>query len=263
MIVCKSAAELEAMSAANQIVATVRDEVAERIRPGVTTGELDKYAEARIRELGGEPAFKGYRGFPATLCVSLNEEVVHGIPSTKRRLAAGDIVGIDLGVRLEGFYGDSALTVPVPPVDEDVTRLLEATREALDLAIGQCWPGRRVGDISHAVQQHVEQAGFSVVREFVGHGIGVALHEDPQIPNFGDPGVGARLRPGMVLAIEPMVNLGDAGVEVLEDGWTAVTVDRKPSAHFEHSVAITEEGPWVLSVSNGASARGPRYAASG
>ncbi len=263
MIVCKSATELAAMSAANQIVATVRDEVAERIRTGVTTGELDEYAEARVRELGGEPAFKGYRGFPATLCISLNEEVVHGIPSTKRRLAAGDIVGIDLGVRFEGFYGDSALTVPVPPVDEDVTRLLVATREALDLAIGQCWPGRRVGDISHAVQQHVEQAGFSVVREFVGHGIGVALHEDPQIPNFGDPGVGARLRPGMVLAIEPMVNLGDAGVEVLEDGWTAVTVDRKPSAHFEHSVAITEEGPWVLSASNGASARSPQYAASG
>lgn len=249
MIVCKSRAELETLFAANQIVATVRDEVVQRVRPGISTAELDAYAEARVHELGGVPAFKGYRGFPATLCVSINEEIVHGIPSRKRRLAPGDIVGIDMGVRFEGFYGDSAITVPVARVDPDVQRLLDVTREALERAIEACRVGNRIGDISHAVQTHVEAAGFSVVRDFVGHGIGAALHEDPQIPNFGEPGVGARLRPGMVLAIEPMVNMGSPGVEVLEDGWTAVTADRRPSAHFEHSVAITEDGPWVLSAS--------------
>ena len=237
------------MHAANQIVATVRDELAVRVAPGVATADLDDYAEARVRELGGEPAFKGYRGFPATICASLNEEIVHGIPSPARRLAPGDILGIDLGVLLEGFYGDSAITVAVPPLEPEVDRLLQVTAESLDCAIGQCVVGNRVGDISHAVQQHVESAGFSVVREFVGHGIGTSLHEDPQIPNFGSPGVGVRLRPGMVLAIEPMVNLGAAAVEVLDDGWTAVTADRRPSAHFEHSVAITDEGPWVLSAS--------------
>ncbi len=247
MIVCKSGAELEAMFAANQIVATVRDELVARVRPGLSTGELDEYAEARVRELGGEPAFKGYRGFPATLCTSLNEEVVHGIPSAKRRLAAGDILGIDLGVRLDGFYGDAAITVPVGAIDPQVGRLLEVTRKSLERAIERCVAGNRVGDISHAVQRHVEAAGFSIVREFVGHGIGASLHEDPQIPNFGEPRVGARLRVGMVLAIEPMVNLGRPQVEILGDGWTAVTTDRTPSAHFEHSVAVTDDGPWVLS----------------
>ncbi|HJO04941.1 MAG TPA: type I methionyl aminopeptidase [Acidobacteriota bacterium] len=249
MIEYKSTAELDCMYAANQIVATVRDELAARVAPGVSTAELDEYAEARVRELGGEPAFKGYRGFPATVCASLNEEIVHGIPSPTRRLAPGDILGLDLGVRLDGFYGDSAITVPVPPLEPEVSRLLDVTAEALDCAIEQCTVGNRIGDISNAVQQHVESAGFSVVREFVGHGIGASLHEDPQIPNFGAPGVGVRLRPGMVLAIEPMVNLGAAPVEVLDDGWTAVTVDRKPSAHFEHSVAITDGAPWVLSAS--------------
>jgi methionyl aminopeptidase len=249
MIVCKSPTELEAMAAANRIVATVRDELAPRCVPGTTTGELDEYAEARVRELGGEPAFKGYRGFPGTLCTSLNEEIVHGIPSRTRRIAPGDIVGIDLGVRLDGFYGDSAVTVPVGEVDPEVRRLLDVTAQSLERAIEQCQPGRRVGDISNAVQRYVEAAGFSIVREFVGHGIGTSLHEEPQIPNFGSPGVGARLRPGMVLAIEPMVNLGRPEVEVLDDGWTAVTADRRPSAHFEHSVAITEDGPWVLSAS--------------
>ncbi len=233
---------------ANQVVATVRDEVVARVAPGVSTGELDAYAEARVRELGGEPAFKGYRGFPGTLCVSLNEEIVHGIPSTKKRLAPGDILGIDLGVRLEGYYGDSAITVPVGAVEPEVDRLLRVTEASLRAAISQCLPGNRVGDISAAVQRYVEEQGFSIVRDFVGHGIGKALHEDPQVPNFGDPGVGPRLRPGMVLAIEPMVNMGAPGVEVLDDGWTAVSVDRRPSAHFEHSVAITEEGPWVLSL---------------
>jgi len=236
VIVCKSPAELELMHAANQIVATVRDEVVARVAPGVTTGELDSYAEARVRELGGVPAFKGYRGFPATLCLSLNEEVVHGIPSNERRLAPGD------------YYGDSAITVPVGTVEADLSRLLAVTEGSLQEAIRQCLPGKRVGDISAAVQRHVEAQGFSIVRDFVGHGIGKSLHEDPQVPNFGDPGIGARLRPGMVLAIEPMVNMGEPAVEVLDDGWTAVAADRRPSAHFEHSVAITEEGPWILSL---------------
>ncbi len=248
MIVCKSPSELELMHAANQVVATVRDEVVERVAPGVTTGDLDSFAEARVRELGGVPAFKGYRGFPATLCLSLNEEVVHGIPSAERRLAPGDILGIDLGVKLDGYYGDSAITVPVGAVEPEVSRLLEVTEGSLQAAIRQCQSGNRVGDISSAVQLHVEAQGFSIVRDFVGHGIGKSLHEDPQVPNFGDPGIGPRLRPGMVLAIEPMVNMGQAGVEVLDDGWTAVATDRRPSAHFEHSVAITEEGPWVLSL---------------
>lgn len=249
MIVLKSPAELEILYAANQIVATVRDELIPRVRPGVSTASLDEYAEARVRELGGEPAFKGYRGFPATLCTSLNEEIVHGIPSRARKLASGDILSIDLGVRMQGFYGDSAVTVAVGEVDADVLRLLGVTREALGLAIDQCVPGNRIGDLSHAVQTHVERAGFSVVREFVGHGVGSSLHEEPQIPNFGPPGVGVRLRAGMVLAIEPMVNMGRCEVQMLEDGWTAVAADRRPSAHFEHSVAITEDGPWVLSES--------------
>lgn len=249
MIICKSSAELEIMGRANQIVAQVLGELVERVRPGMTTGELDEYAEGRVRELDGEPAFKGYRGFPASVCISLNEEVVHGIPSRERKIAPGDVVSMDLGVKLEGFYGDSATSVAVPPVDSEVERLLRVTKESLQRAIDQCRVGKRVGDISHAVQTHVEAAGFSIVREFVGHGIGAVLHEDLQVPNFGRPGVGQRLRAGMVLAIEPMVNMGTHEVEVLDDGWTAVTKDRRPSAHFEHSVAITEEGPWVLSAS--------------
>lgn len=247
MIICKSKKELDIMHRANQIVAQVLGELVERVRPGVSTGELDEHAEARIRELGGEPAFKGYRGFPATLCASLNEEIVHGIPSRERKIAPGDVVSMDIGVKLEGFYGDSATSVAVDPVDPEVERLLRVTEESLRRAIEQCRVGQRVGDISHAVQTHVEAAGFSVVREFVGHGIGAALHEDLQIPNFGRPGIGQRLRAGMTMAIEPMVNMGTHEVEVLDDGWTAVTRDRRPSAHFEHSVAITEEGPWVLS----------------
>jgi len=247
MIICKSKQELETMHRANQIVAQVLGELVGKVGPGISTGELDEHAEARIRELGGEPAFKGYRGFPATVCTSLNEEVVHGIPSPSRKIAPGDIVSMDIGVKLEGFYGDSAITVAVEPVDDEVARLLRVTEESLQRAIDQCRVGKRIGDIGHAVQTHVEAAGFSVVREFVGHGIGAVLHEDLQVPNFGRPGIGPRLRAGMVLAIEPMVNMGTQEVEVLDDGWTAVTRDRRPSAHFEHSVAITEEGPWVLS----------------
>jgi len=247
MIICKSKEELDIMHRANQIVARVLGELVDMARPGVSTGELDEHAEARIRELGGEPAFKGYRGFPATVCASLNEEIVHGIPSPQRKIAPGDIVSMDIGVKLEGYFGDSATTVAVEPVDPEVARLLRVTEESLQRAIDQCRVGKRVGDIGHAVQTHVEAAGFSVVREFVGHGIGAVLHEDLQVPNFGRPGIGQRLRAGMVLAIEPMVNMGTYEVEVLEDGWTAVTRDRRPSAHFEHSVAITEEGPWVLS----------------
>lgn len=247
MIICKSKSELEVMYRANQIVAEVLRELVGMVRPGISTGALDDHAESRIRELGGEPAFKGYRGFPATVCASLNEEIVHGIPSHARKIAPGDVVSMDIGVKLEGFYGDSATSVAVDPVDPEVDRLLRVTEEALLRAIDQCRIGNRVGDISHAVQAHVEAAGFAVVREFVGHGIGSVLHEDLQIPNFGRAGIGQRLMAGMVLAIEPMVNMGTQEVEVLDDGWTAVTQDRRPSAHFEHSVAITEEGPWVLS----------------
>ena len=247
MIICKSRTELEIMHRANQGVSQVLGELVQRVQPGVSTGELDEYAEGRVRELGGDPAFKGYRGFPGSVCASLNEEVVHGIPAHERKVAPGDIVSMDLGVKIEGFYGDSATTVAVPPVDAEIERLLRITEESLQRAIDQCRVGKRVGDISHAVQSHVEAAGFSVVREFVGHGIGSVLHEDLQIPNFGRPGVGQRLRGGMVLAIEPMVNMGTHEVEILGDGWTAVTKDRRPSAHFEHSVAITAEGPWVLS----------------
>ena len=247
MIICKSKAELETMHRANEVVARVLSELVERIEPGVSTADLDEHAEAQVRDLGAEPAFKGYRGFPASLCVSLNEEIVHGIPSAERRIAPGDVVSMDLGVKLDGFFGDSATTVAVPPVDAEVARLLQVTEESLQKAIDQCRVGKRVGDVSHAVQTHVEAAGFSIVRDFVGHGIGSVLHEDLQIPNFGQPGIGQRLKAGMVLAIEPMVNTGGHEVEVLEDGWTAVAKDRRPSAHFEHSVAITEEGPWVLS----------------
>lgn len=247
MIICKSKGQLDIMHRANQIVAQVLGELVELVGPGVSTGELDEHAEARVRELGGEPAFKGYRGFPASVCASLNEEVVHGIPSRDRKIAPGDVVSMDLGVKLEGFYGDSATTVAVDPADQEIERLLRVTEESLQRAIDQCRVGKRVGDISHAVQAHVEAAGFSIVRDFVGHGIGSVLHEDLQIPNFGRQGIGQRLRAGMVLAIEPMVNMGTHEVEVLDDGWTAVTRDRRPSAHFEHSVAITEEGPWILS----------------
>jgi len=217
------------------------------VAPGVSTADLDAAAEAKVRAAGAEPAFKGYRGYPATLCASVNEQVVHGIPS-RRVLAAGDIVSLDMGVRLNGYYGDSAVTVAVGPVSEEVTRLLRVTQEALQAGIAQVKVGGRISDIGHAIQRFVEGEGFSVVREFVGHGIGAALHEEPQIANYGEPGRGPRLAEGMTLAIEPMVNMGKPAVKVLADGWTAVTKDGSLSAHFEHTVAVTNNGPDVLTM---------------
>ena len=245
MIVCKSPSELAKMRAASQVVAQVLDELASMVAPGVSTADLDAAAESKVRALGAEPAFKGYRGYPATLCASVNEQVIHGIPS-KTALKAGDIISLDMGVKLDGYYGDSAVTVAVGAVGDDIARLLRVTQEALERGIAQVKVGGRISDIGHAIQQHVEAHGFSVVREFVGHGIGASLHEEPQIANYGEPGRGPRLAEGMTLAIEPMVNMGRAAVKVLSDGWTAVTKDGSLSAHFEHTVAVTKDGPLVL-----------------
>lgn len=246
MIFRRSASELRRLRVANALVAEVLGELRGLVEPGVTTRELDDVAENRVRAAGATPAFKGYHGYPATLCTSVNEQVVHGIPSG-RRLREGDIVSIDLGVVLDGFYGDSAVTVPVGAVSESAEMLLRVTEQSLARSIDQARPGGRVSDLGHAVQRHVEAHGYSVVREFVGHGIGTSLHEDPQVPNYGKPGRGARLATGMVLAIEPMVSMGEPAVQVLGDGWTAVTRDGSLTAHFEHSVAITRDGPLVLS----------------
>jgi methionyl aminopeptidase len=251
MISLKSPHEIEVMRAANLIVAEVLAELRELVRPGVTTAELDRVAEDFTRRRGAVPAFKGYevngRVFPKSVCLSINEEVVHGIPSEKRVLQEGDIVGIDFGVCYQGLYGDAAITVAVGQADPDSQRLMQATRDALWAGIEQVQVGRRLGDVSAAIQERVERDGFSVVREFVGHGIGKRLHEEPQVPNFGERDRGVRLREGMVLAIEPMVNAGGPDVIVKADGWTAVTRDRSRSAHFEHSVAVTGKGPYVLS----------------
>ena len=245
MIVCRSAAELERLARVNALVARVLVELAAMIAPGVTTAEVDAVAERRLREAGAEPAFKGYHGYPATICTSVNEQVVHGIPSA-RKLMAGDIISVDLGAKMDGFYGDSAVTVAVGPVSAEAVKLLDVTKQSLHEALAVVKAGARLSDIGAAVQRHVEANGFSVVREFVGHGIGVTLHEEPQIPNYGTPGRGPRLAEGMVLAIEPMVNIGQAGVKVLSDGWTAVTKDGSLSAHFEHTVAVTADGCRVL-----------------
>jgi len=245
VIVYRSRAEIDRMREANGLVAAILAELEAAVAPGVTTGELDAMAERMVRDAGAVPAFKGYRGFPATLCTSINEQVVHGIPSA-RPLGDGDIVSIDIGVKLHGFYGDSAVTVAVGEVDEETRTLLQVTRDSLDKAIEQAQVGRRLSDIGHAVQAHVEAHGFSVVREFVGHGIGEQLHEDPQVPNYGQPGRGPKLAEGMVLAIEPMVAMGRPEVRVLADGWTAVTRDGSLAAHFEHTVAVTGDGPLVL-----------------
>ena len=251
MIVLKSSEEIELMRRTNAIVAEVLAELRARVRPGMTTGELDRIAEEMTRKRKARPAFKGYevagRVFPRTVCISINEEVVHGIPCDERVLREGDIVGLDFGVCYEGYYGDSAKTVAVGAVSPEDERLIQVTEESLREGIRQVAVGKRIGDISAAIQEHVERAGFSVVREFVGHGIGTRLHEDPQVPNFGARDRGVRLRAGMVLAIEPMVNAGGPEVRIKSDGWTAVTRDGKRSAHFEHSVAVTENGPFVLS----------------
>jgi methionyl aminopeptidase len=253
VIELKSAREIGLMRAGGHILADVMERLRETVKPGLSTLEIDEDVEAFIRERGALPAFKGYRGFPATVCISINEEVVHGIPSPHRRIKEGDIVGLDLGCIVEGYYADCAFTLAIGDVPPKVQQLLDVTRESLDVAIAECRAGRRLSDVSHVVQAHVERHGFSVVRAFVGHGIGRALHEDPQIPNFGDPGRGPQLRPGMVLAIEPMVTMGSWEVKVLDDGWTAVTRDGSLAAHFEHTIAVTEDGPEVLTSRTGRS----------
>jgi methionyl aminopeptidase len=245
MIILKSPEEIEKIAESCRVVADTIEAIRLMIRPGLTTQEVESFADARIRELGGVPAFKGYRGYPASICTSVNDEVIHGIPS-KRLLQEGDILSIDLGVYKGGFYGDGAVTVPVGQIVPTLEKLLRVTEESLYVGISNAIVGNRVSDISCAVQRHVESNGFSVVKAFVGHGIGRELHEDPQIPNFGPPGRGPRLVEGMTLAVEPMVNLGGHEVLVLDDGWTAVTADGKPSAHFEHTVLITSEEPRIL-----------------
>lgn len=246
MILLKSPRELAHMRVAGQILAAVKHRLRAIIRPGISTKDIDADVEEFIVSRGARPAFKGYRGFPATVCTSINEEIVHGIPSPKRKLREGDIIGLDLGCIVEGYYADCAITLPAGSMPARVQELLDVTRESLDKAIVQCRAGNRLGDISHAVQSHCESHGFGVVRAFVGHGIGRALHEEPQIPNFGDPGRGPVIKAGMVLAIEPMVTMGSWDVRIREDRWTAVTVDGSWAAHFEDTVAITEEGPDIL-----------------
>jgi methionyl aminopeptidase len=247
MINCKSQTELEKMRRSGQIVRQVLDAVKALVRPGVSTMDLERAAEEKIKELGAKPAFKGYYDYPCVLCTSVNNEIIHGIPSEKRVLKDSDIVSIDCGVVLDGYYGDAAITVPVGgTLAPEVKKLLEVTEESLKKAIQEVRLGKTVGDVGAAVQEYVEAHGFSVVREFVGHGIGTRLHEDPQVPNFGTRGHGTRLREGMVLAIEPMVNAGKPGARVLDDKWTAVTEDGSFSAHFEHTVAVTRNGPLVL-----------------
>jgi methionyl aminopeptidase len=247
MIVIKSPSELDAMRRVNRMTAQVRDELAAMVRPGITTLELGNAAFELIRKLGGTSAFYGYHGFPGQICVSINEEVVHGIPG-KRIIKDGDIVSIDTGIAFGGFIGDTAVTVAAGEIDDEKKKLLKVTKAALDAGIAKAVVGNRLGDISHAIQTVVEAAGFSVVREFVGHGIGRDMHEDPQIPNFGKPGHGPKLKPGMTLAIEPMVNIGGAKVKVLADNWTAVTCDGSASAHFEHTVAVGVTAPEILTL---------------
>lgn len=245
MILLKSERELKIIRKCSRIAAEVHRILSEVIRPGVTTAELEELATKLIQEREAEPAFKGYRGFPGYICTSVNEGVVHGIPGL-RKLISGDIISLDIGVRKNGYYGDAARTWPVGTVTKEVKRLLEVTEKALELGINQACLGRRLYDISYAIQTKVEAEGFSVVRDFVGHGIGAKMHEDPQIPNFGEAHRGPRLKSGMVLAIEPMVNMGGYEVKVLSDNWTVVTRDGKPSAHFEHTILVTKDGPEIL-----------------
>jgi len=246
MIICKSAIELEKMRRAGMVVWEVLQELKAMVRPGLATMELEKVAEQRIRERGARAAFKGLYNFPCVLCTSINDEIVHGIPSPKRILREGDLLKIDVGAEVEGYYGDSAVTVPVGEISPALKQLVRVTEESLYAAIDRVRLGSRVGDVSSAVEQYVTPYGYSVVRDFVGHGIGSKLHEDPKVPNFGTPGVGPKLKEGMALAIEPMVNAGKAGSRVLQDQWTAVTEDGGCSAHFEHTVVVTGNGPWIL-----------------
>ena len=250
MVILKSHLEIEKLRRSNQIVAEILGILQSEIRPGVDTLYLNNLAEKLAYDKGATPAFKGYRGFPYALCASANDRVVHGFPS-KTPLAEGDIISLDFGVLAKGYYGDAALTVPVGNISEAAQRLTQVTEESLHVGIKKAVPNGYLSDISHAIQKCVEKAGFSVVRKFVGHGIGSSLHEEPQIPNFGKPGVGVRLKPGMTLAIEPMVNEKGHEIKILDDGWTAVTLDGGLSAHFEHTIAITENGPIILSTQNG------------
>lgn len=245
MITCRSPQEIEKLRRSGLLVTQLLEELRDQVRPGVTTLELERYVEKRLAEVGADAAFKGYRGYPCCLCTSVNEEIIHGIPSS-RLLKEGDIVSLDMGVVVDGYYGDSALTVPVGEISETAQRLLRVSQEALELAIDKACLGNRVGDIAATIQQYVERNGFSVVREFVGHGIGRQLHEEPQVPNYGKPGHGPVLKEGMVMALETMVNAGRHDLRVKDDQWTAVTADGKLSAHYEHMVAITRNGPDVL-----------------
>lgn len=253
MIIGKSKRELEKMRAAGQLVGQVLSHLRTLVAPGVTTMEVDRAAEKMIRDAGALPTFKGYNGFPYSICASVNEQIVHGFPSNYR-LQEGDIFSIDVGVTLEGFVGDTATTVPVGKVSEDRLKLIRITEECLERAIEQCRPGKHLGDIGWAVQEHAEANGYSIVRDYVGHGIGRRMHEDPQIPNYGRPGLGQKIKAGYVFAVEPMVNLGTHHTKVLADGWTVVSMDGQPSAHVEHTIAITEEGPEVLTLVREASA---------
>ena len=247
MIPLKSEKDLEMLKRAGKILASVLRELELLAKPGIKTIEIDSVAEELMRKQKAIPAFKGYKGFPATVCASINEEIVHGIPG-ERALLEGDILSLDLGINLEGYFSDAAVTLPIGRIDAKKKKLIEVTRKALSLGIKQARPGNHLFDISYSIQNHVEKNGFSVVRQFVGHGIGLKLHEEPEVPNFGRPHTGELLKSGMVFAIEPMVNMGTWESEILENGWTAVTKDRLASAHFEHTVAITEEGPEILTL---------------
>jgi methionyl aminopeptidase len=250
MIIIKSPAEIESMSQSGRILASVLEELKLLVQPGIRTRDLDLYAERRVRELGGVPSFKGYRGYPASLCVSVNEEVIHGIPSG-RVLQEGDIVSLDFGVLYEGFHSDAALTVPVGKVNGRALKLIAAAEAAFLAGLSRLVKGARLSDVSYAIEETVRREGFSVIRQFVGHGIGRTLHEEPQVPNFGPPGRGPRIEPGLTVAIEPMIAAGGWEVEVMEDGWTAVTKDRSLSAHYEHTVAVTEDGTRILTALDG------------
>jgi methionyl aminopeptidase len=264
MIIYKTPQEIAAMRTSNQIVAKILEELKALVRPGISTRDLDGYAENRAREMQATPAFKGYRGYPASLCTSVNEEIIHGIPSA-RVLKDGDIIGLDFGVHFDGFYGDAAVTVAVGEICPEARRLIEAAETAFFKGIAQMKPGNRISDISHAIQVYVESEGFSVIRSFVGHGIGHSPHEEPQVPNFGPPGRGPKIKEGLTVAIEPMIAAGDWEEEILGDGWTAVTKDRSLSAHFEHTVAMTSSGVEILSLGDPGkpailSPEGKRYA---